>query len=254
MKRLTYLLLTVMIGFLATTYVAITPVSAAFDFDAYNGVAISDANIDGILGTEWDDAGHYIDVPIDPSGVAEIWTKHDGTNLYIAIKFDADSPDPWLTIQLGTTECMDLADAAIFGNNNLEASGYSDASLSFPSVSNDTTQDGVGNMSVGAEDMITIELKKPLNSGDSDGKDIAWSEGSTYNLVIAWDSNGAGSSGGGANHWEGTTPTERSILIDPVAIPEFSGLMFIAVLIALVIPVTILVKKTVPKPSTNINL
>ncbi len=256
MKKLTYLFLTAMLGLLITNYAAIAPVSAQLDFDAYKGAAIADGEIDGTVGAEWDDAGHYTNVLIDPEGAAEIWTKHDGTNLYIAIKFDADSTNPWLCIQLGTTGCMDsTADLATFGDDNLVADGYSDSYYQGMGANPDASQDGVGAMSViNATQLITIELKKPLNSGDATGKDIAWSEGSTYDLVIAWDSDGGGSSGGGRDHKGGTTPTARTILIDPNVIPEFPGLIFIAVLIAIAIPVIILIRKTIPKPTPNIKL
>jgi hypothetical protein len=55
------------------------------DFIAQKGVAISDVDIDGVIGTEWDDAKQYDDVPITPSGTAKIWIKNDGANLYLAI-------------------------------------------------------------------------------------------------------------------------------------------------------------------------
>jgi len=193
--------------------------------DAYKASSIADTLFDGVIGTEWDDAAHYTDVPIDPDGqYAEVWIKHDGTFLYVALKFTADSPDPWLTFQLGTTGCMDsTADVATFGHNNLEPNGYSDAYFDKKVVVADASQDGVGAMSVGAGNLITIELKKPLNSGDSAGKDIAWTEGNEYSVVIAWDSDGGGSSGGTTSHRGGTTPSAKTVFINPMPppIPEF---------------------------------
>jgi len=193
--------------------------------DAYKANPIADTSIDGTVGAEWDDAGHYTDVPIDPDGqYAEVWVKHDGTYLYMAIKFNPDSSDAWLALQLGTTGCMDsTADVAIFGHNNLEPNGYSDAYFDRKTVVADASQDGVGAMSVNPGNFITIELKKPLDSGDSAGNDIAWTEGNEYSIVIAWDSDGGGSSGGLVSHRGGTTPSVKTIFIDPLPppIPEF---------------------------------
>lgn len=77
----------------------------------------------------------------------------------------------------------------------------------------DVTQNGKGALTVGAGNVITIELKKPLSSGDAAGKDISWAIGGTYTMVIAWDSDGGGSSGGKVDHTGGTTPTARTIFI-----------------------------------------
>jgi len=189
--------------------------SSGADLEAIKATAIADTAIDGTIGTEWNDAKHYTSIPIDPQGTAEIWVKNDGTNLYIALKFTADSSNPWLALQMGTTGCMDSgADVAIFGDDNVAANGYSDAYYdSSSSVKADTTQNGKGALTVGTGNVVTIELKKPLNSGDSAGKDIAWSAANTYFMVMAWDTNGGGSSGGSVSHKSGTTPTARSILI-----------------------------------------
>jgi len=185
------------------------------DLEAIKATAIADAQIEGTIGTEWNDAKHYTSIPIDPQGTAEIWVKNDGINLYIALKFTADSNNPWLALQMGTTGCMDSgADVAIFGHDSLAANGFSDAYYdSSSSVKADTTQNGKGAITIGGGNVVTIELKKPLNSGDSAGKDIAWTSGSTYFLVMAWDTNGGGSSNGSVSHKSGTTPTGRSILI-----------------------------------------
>ncbi len=234
---------------LATSYVIVQPALAQFDFDAFLGAAIPDGSIDGTIGSEWDDAGHYTGVAIDPSGTAEIWTKNDGTNVYIAVRFTADSNNPWITLQLGADTCMDnTADAAVFGDDNLAANGYSDAY--FPTTSSaaaDTTQNGVGAIVVGGGNVVTIELKKPLNSGDTAGKDINWAPLSENKMVIAWDSNGGGSSGGSANHRAGTTPTSRTIRINTVAVPEFTPWVFLAALLALTVLAVYLAKRRMPK-------
>lgn len=254
LKKFVYALAISTLGMLMISYIAGFRVSAqAPDFDAYKGAAIPDGSIDGTIGTEWNDAGHYTNIPIDPSGTAEIWTKHDGTNLYIALRFTADSNNPWLTFQLGADTCMDnSADLATFGNDNLNADGFSDAYFDTgSSAAADTAPNGIGWMVVGVGNVVTLELKKPLNSGDTLGKDIAWTEGSTNNLAIAWDSNGNGSSGGTASH-RSAGVTGRKIFIDPIAIPEFPGWMLILVLFIVMVPVMFLAKKMIPKlPATR---
>ncbi|MFQ5822302.1 MAG: hypothetical protein ACE5I5_20190 [Candidatus Heimdallarchaeota archaeon] len=232
------------------TYVS-GPVSAAVDFVAYKAITtISDAEIDGTIGTEWDDAGHLTGVAIDPQGTAEVWTKHDETSLYIAINFTADSNDPWVGIQLGGTDCMDAdIDLALFGDNNYAADGYKDMYFTAGyGVAEDTVQDGVGAITA-VGNVITIELKKPLNSGDE--KDNAWSVGDTYKLIIDWDSDGGGNSGdGSANHRAGG-PIVNNIYINPDEIPEFPGLMLVVVLIAVLIPVILFTRKMRPRVSAS---
>lgn len=184
------------------------------DLIAQKGAAIADSSIDGNIGTEWNDARTYSNIPITPSGTASIWVKNDGTNLYVAVQFTADSNNPWVAFQFGATGCMDAgADGALFGDDNFAASGYVDIKFtSGSSVQQDTTQNGKGAINVGAGNVVSVELKKPLNSGDSAGGDITWAVGSTYSLVIAWDSNSGGSSGGTANH-RSTTPIARTTQI-----------------------------------------
>ncbi|MFQ5621745.1 MAG: hypothetical protein ACE5FT_07995 [Candidatus Nanoarchaeia archaeon] len=219
LKCLIITTIAVLASLLTVTYIA-GPALALVDFNAYKGSSISDILIDGTIGTEWDDAKQYDNVPITPSGTAKIWVKNDGTYLYIAIRFTADSNNPWIALQFDATGCMDAgADVAIFGDDNLVSDEYSDAHFSGISVVvADATQDGVGAIDIGIGNTVTIELKKLLNSGDSAGNDIAWSEGNTYSLVIAWDSNGGGSSGGNINHKAGV-PTARTIYINPEVIP-----------------------------------
>ena len=79
----------------------------------------------------------------------------------------------------------------------------------------DSLQNGKGAIVVGSGNTVTIELKKPLNSGDTVGKDIAWVPGNVSSMVMVWDTDGGGSSGGMADHTGGTTPTPRTILIEP---------------------------------------
>jgi len=242
------LLITVILALLITSCATIKPVSAQYDFNAFLGNSIADTEIDGAIGSEWDDAGNYTNVAINPQGTAEIWVKHDGTYIYIAIRFTADSNNPWLSLQLGNTDCMTPnTDGAIFGHDGQAANGYRDISFGgYGVISADSAQDGTGAMTVSASNLVTVELKKPLNSEDSAGKDVAWSEDNTYALLIMWDSNGDGSSGGSVSHNTGT-PTARTVFINPNVIPEFSGLMFLAVLGAMAI-VTFILKRRRQKP------
>ncbi len=224
---------------LATILVSlIVPIYAQFDFDSFMGSSISDVEIDGVIGSEWDDAGNYPSTSIEPTGTAEIWTKHDGTYLYIAIEFTADSSNPWVGIQFEkTTHMSSGADGAIFGHDGIGANEYRDILFGgFGSITSDTTQDGVGIINVGTSNLVTIELKKPLSSGDSAGSDIDWNVDESYTLIIVWDSNGRGSSGGSSGHTS-SSQVNRTIFLNPTVIPEFSALaVFVAsVTIALLV-------------------
>ena len=252
MKKLNLFLL-VLLGFLVTACATITAVSAQHDFDAFLGNTISDNDIDGAIGSEWDDAGNYTDVAIDPQGTAEVWTKHDGTHLYIAVRFTADSDNPWVSFLFGGTTCMAAdTDGALFGHDDYASNGYQDISFNgFTAISVDDSQHGVGAMTVDASNVVTVELKKPLNSEDSDGKDAAWTEGDTYALIIMWNSNSYGASGGSVTHSEGSL-TDRTIFINSNAIPELPGLMFTAILVATAISAFLLRKRITTKPMTNV--
>jgi len=129
-------------------------------------------------------------------------------------------------------------ESALFGNDGQAAKGYRDISFGcYGDIPADSTQDGIGAMIVSATNLVTAELKKPLNSRDSEGKDIEWSEDNTYALVIMWDSDGGGSNGGNVGHKIGI-PTARIMFINPDVIPEFPGLIFLAVLAAITIAST----------------
>lgn len=184
------------------------------DLVAKRGTAVADASIDGTIGTEWSDAQSYTNIPITPTGTASIWVKNDGTNLYMAVQFTADSNNPWVALQLGATGCMDAnSDGALFGHSSYADNGYVDIKYDGAGpIIVDGTQNGRGAISVGAGNLVTIELKKPLASGDTAGSDTAWTVGNTYSLVIAWDTNGGGSSGGTTNH-RSANPIARTIMI-----------------------------------------
>lgn len=184
------------------------------DLIAQRGAAISDSAIDGIIGTEWNDARSYTSIPITPAGTAGIWVKNDGTNLYVALQFTADSNNPWVAFQFGVTGCMDAnSDGVLLGHTSYAADGYVDIKYDGTGpILVDSAQHGRGAITVGAGNLVTVEVKKPLTSGDTGGGDIAWAAGSTYSLVIAWDTNGGGSSGGTTNH-RSATPIARTILV-----------------------------------------
>jgi hypothetical protein len=215
---------------------SINPIYAQFDFDSFLGSSISDGEIDGVIGSEWDDAGNYPSTTIEPTGTAKIWTKNDGTYLYIAIEFTADSSNPWVGIQFEKTSHMSPgADGAIFGHDRIGANEYRDISFGgFGSISSDENQDGVGAINLGTSNLVIIELKKPLSSGDSAGADIDWDVDESYTLIILWDSNGGGSSGGSSGH-TGSSQLNRTIFINPNVIPEFSALTVSVVLVAIAI-------------------
>jgi hypothetical protein len=252
MKKL-YLFLTLMLGLLITACATITPVSAQPDFNAFSGNSIDDSAIDGTIESEWDDAGNYTSVAISPQGTADIWTKQDGTYLYMAVRFTADSNNPWVAFLFGGTACMQSgADGALFGNDDYAANGYRDIWFGgIGIIFIDASQDGKGAITVDSLNLVTAELKKPLSSGDSAGKDIAWVEDSTYAMIIMWDSNGGGSSGGSVSHSNGPL-RERNILINSNVIPEFSGLMFAALLVATTISAIVLKRRITAKPVANV--
>jgi len=242
-----------MLGLLITACTTMTPVSAQHDFDAFLGNAIDDNEIDGAIGSEWADAGNYTNVAISPQGTAEIWTKHDGTYLYMAVRFTADSNNPWVAFLFGGTTCMAAdTDGALFGHDNYAVNGYRDIFFNgFTKISEDSSQDGTGAMTIDSSNLVTVELKKPLNSGDSDGKDVAWTEDSTYALIIMWNSNFYGASGGSVTHSDGSL-TDRTIFINSNVIPEFSGLMFAALLLATAISAILLKRRITTKPMANV--
>jgi hypothetical protein len=247
MKKL--LLLIVTLGFLITAYVAISPVSAQQGFDAFSGNPIGDAEIDGTIGSEWDDAGSYTDVGISPQGTADVWTKQDGTYLYMAVRFTADSNNPWVAFLFGGTTCMTAGtDGAVFGNDDYAANGYRDVWFGGVGIiAEDDSQNGTGAITVDSSNQVTAELKKPLNSGDTAGRDIAWTENSTYAMIIMWNSNGDGSSGGSVHHTNGPI-TPHNIFINTSAVPEFPGLMFAAILVATAVSAILLKKRLNTKP------
>ncbi len=246
------LFLRVMLALLVITCATSAPVSAQHDFDAYLGNTIADIAIDGAIGSEWIDAGAYTGIAISPQGTAEIWTKHDGTYLYIGVKFTADSNNPWVALLLGGTNCMQSgADGALFGHDSYAADGYRDISFNgFTDISLDASQDGTGSITIDSSNLVTIEVKKPLSSGDSDGKDTMWTEDNTYSLIIMWNSNFNGASGGSVDHSNGPL-IDKTIFINSNVIPEFPSLMFVALFVATATSAFLLKKRINAKSIAN---
>jgi hypothetical protein len=238
------LLLTLTLALLTAALVYVNPVQAQPDLNAYSGTAVSDSQIDGVIGTEWSDAGNFTGVAINPQGTANILAKNDGTNLYIAIEFTADSNNPWVAIMFADAGHMTAStDGAVFGNDDFSANGYTDASFGGTGVvTADSTQNGKGTITVEPQNHVIVELKKPLASGDSNGKDIDWTTGNTYSVTIMWDSNGVGSSGGLVSHYSGSL-TDKTLLINTNAIPEFPAALLSAVLAAGLVSALILKRK-----------
>ncbi len=199
-------------------------VAAQVSFNAFLGNVIVDSQIDGTIGSEWDDASKYSNAVINPKGTAEVWIKHDGSNLYLAVRFNVDSSNPWVAVQFASITCMsNNTDGALFGHDEYAPDGYRDIHFGgIGVITIDAVQNGVGAISVDSSNVVTVELKKPLNSGDIDGRDIAWLTGSTYTVVVMWDSNGDGSSGGSTSHNAVMTVlNSRTVFLNPEAIPEF---------------------------------
>jgi len=226
MKKQTFLILVSTTLLLLAAFALFESAVAQANFNAYLGASIDDSQIDGNIGTEWDDAGKTTGVVLNPQESAEVWTKNDGTNLYIAVRFTADSSNPWVAIQLGGNGSMEAnTDGAIFGNDNYNIDGYVDIYMSGTGGAKaDATQNGKGAINVTTQNVVTIELKKPLNSGDTAGKDINWAQNETQTLTIIWDSNGRGSSGGATNHYGNNpvidTAMVRTILINSNSIAQ----------------------------------
>ena len=254
MKIHTLLFLVVSILSITIIIPLIAEARAQTDCNAYHGNPIPDSEIDGVIGTEWNDAGYVTKIQIDPQGLAELWTKQDGTYLYEAVRFFADSQNPWVAIQFGQDICMSTsADGAMFGDDNYAANGYKDIYfLESGQIGVDAIQNGMGAISVNASNSVVVELKKPLGSGDSAGKDINWTQACSYPMVIMWDSDGGGSSGGSVNHAVGTH-TARTLLVSSEAnpVPEFPTSAVLVIAAVAVVFVAIYTKRFTTKGTSS---
>lgn len=233
-------------AFLFAIIMHVSPAMAQAELNAYFGTAIEDSQIDGVIGDEWSDAGNFTGVKINPQGSSNIIVKNDGVNLYVAIQFTADSSNPWVAIMFASAGHMTTnADGAVFGDDSYFANSYSDVRFGGPGIVNqDSVQNGKGAILVDSQNLVTLELKKPLNSGDTAGSDIAWTTGNTYSLTVMWDTNGGGSSGGLVNHYNGAL-TSKTLLINANVIPEFPAAIVLTTLAALLVSAFILKKKHV---------
>jgi len=191
-KKTVFPLIITLLLILSILFTSTTLVYAQSDFTVSIGNSINNSNIDGIIGEEWDDVTSYTNIEISPQGNAKIWIKHDQTHLFLAVQFEADSNNPW----------------------------YQDISFGgFGVIRSDMSQDGNGAIDISTSNTVTIELKKPLNTQDNDGRDIQWFEDNIYALIVMWDSNGGGSSGGNTGH-TANSPNPKTIFIQPQVTPS----------------------------------
>ncbi len=220
-KKSIYLLAFTLLLILLIQINSLFVVHAQSDFTMFLGNTISDSQIEGVIGDEWDDVTSYSNIEISPQGNAQIWIKHDQTNLFIAVQFEADSNNPWVAIQLGDINCMTSnTDGALFGHDDLSPNGYQDIYFGgFGIIKSDTSQDGIGAIEISNSNIVTIELKKPLNTQDLDGKDIQWLDNNYYAAIIMWDSNGGGSGGGNTSH-TANSPNIKTIYVEPQTSPS----------------------------------
>jgi len=249
MKTRTILFVALSILLLSSMFSFVVKAQAQEDCNAYKGSPISDSEINGVIGPEWNDAGSA-QMTIDPQGLAHVWTKQDGTYLYLAIRFYADSQNPWVAIQFGQEFCMSpSADGALFGDDNHAANGYDDIYfLQGGQIGIDARQDGVGAISVNASNAVVVELKKPLSSGDTAGKDFNWTQACSYPMVIMWDSDGGGSSGGSVNHAYGAHTTKTIFVSSETnPIPEFPTSAVLVIAALAVVFVAVATKRLAPK-------
>ena len=244
MTKPAILLLTAMLMLLVTAILTVKPVSAQPDLNAVLGSAIDDSRIDGAMGDEWSDAANQTGVAINPHGTAAIWTKHDDANLYVALSFTADSGNPWVAVMFSPAAHMaNTSDGALFGHDEFDANGYGDIFFGGVGIIKiDAQQDGKGAFSIDPQKRVTVELKKPLNSGDQAGNDVNWQQGIAYAVTIMWDSNGDGSSGGSVSHYYGTF-TDKTLLISTSSIPELTAFALVAILAATAISATLLFRR-----------
>ncbi len=230
------------------TVMIVLPVGIAYaqqaDYVMARGAAIADAQIDGAIGSEWNDASTYSNVPVAPSATGQLWLKQDGTFLYVALAFQADSNKPWVALELGGDTCMSMdADGALFGDSTYCPNGYADISFKpLAGISCDAVQDGKGAMTVNQSNFVTIELKKPLSCGDTAGKDINWTVDNTYSFLAVWDSNGSGSSGGSADH-SLVVPNRKTILLSANPVPEFPSAITLLIALVTVASMLLLAKR-----------
>lgn len=190
-------------------------------------VAVNETDLDGDPGTgDWEDA-LTVEVPLEngagnPYGVATLFAKHNGVNLFMRLDGFTDVPwisteDDyfWLGIQWSPLRTSHHAgtewDGIFFGLWNGE--DYTPQPTIPPRAvdtygfarppEDDVVQDVVGTMRTSggsAPFAFTAEWRKPLDSGDPDDVTFTPDGATTYNFFITTDSDGGGSSGGTLSH------------------------------------------------------
>ncbi|MEE9591948.1 MAG: fibronectin type III domain-containing protein [Thermoplasmata archaeon] len=188
---------------------------------------VSDADLDGDPATgAWGDALR-VDIPLEngeaaPYGVAVLYAKHDGSNLYfridgaIDVAWVAVADDYfWLGIQVSPTQTSHHGggswDGTFFGLWNgdeyvpqpayppraVDTHGFDRPPLS------DTLQDVLGTLRYSGTQppySFTAEWRRPLDSGDQDDLSYEPDGVTSYNFFVTTDSDGGGSFGGSISH------------------------------------------------------
>ncbi len=194
-------------------------------------VAVQDPQLDGDPMTgAWDDA-LTVEVPMengeaDPYGVATLYVKHDGANIYLRLDgfADVDWVNPgddyfWLGVQVSPIRTSHHAgtewDGVFFGLWN--GDDYT-PQPTYPPRAVDThgferppeadeLQDvhgAMGTVGTSAPFAFTAEWRRPLSSGDADDILLRPDGATTYNFFVTTDSDGGGSAGGSISHREAT--------------------------------------------------
>jgi hypothetical protein len=157
--------------------------------------------LDGVItGAEWADA-HRMDVTFTNDSLrypGTIYLKHNCTHLWMCIQVQDDDEEP----SPGPGEMGDLV-GIIFGagsSRDMALLLHNDLAMdcammdgATPVVQNDEAIGGVNNVA-GASNWVagtyTFELIKPLNSGDSAGRDIALSSGDEIDAIFMYNDAG----------------------------------------------------------------
>ncbi len=188
---------------------------------------VSDADLDGDPATgAWEDALN-VDIPLEngeaaPYGIAALYVKHDGSNLYFRIDGAIDvgwvavADDYfWLGMQVSATRTSHHGggewDGTFFGLWNGDEYAPQPAyppravdthGFDRPPVS-DTLQDVLGTLRYSGTQppySFTAEWRRPLDSGDLDDLRYEADGATSYNFFVTTDSDGGGSFGGSVSH------------------------------------------------------
>jgi hypothetical protein len=217
----------VIILFALGSWLSLTSLAAPVNITVpFSPVPVAPADFDGDPSTgDWSDA-LTVDVPLENGeagvyGVAKMFAKHDGINVYFRLDGSIDVPwisaagdHFWVGIQISKTGTEHHAggswDGLFFGL--WDGTHYTPAQTAPVAVDTngfdkppamDSSQDVVGTLTHSgtiAPFTYTVEWYRPLDTGDSG--DIAFvADGvATYNFFISTDSDGDGSQGGLITH------------------------------------------------------